>query len=397
MFDLSVFRKPKAKIFMPEVLAELKQDKTALKKFTTLTDAGCSPREALYRMVYPNCKHICAYAECDTETDFNLTIGWGYRKFCSSRCVNLHNGQDKKVKRKREKTCLKIWGGHPMQNKGFQKKREDKYFKKHGVKNPGQNPDVQAKMRRTNLKRLGVDNAFKSEVVKDKIREGHLEKYGVPFSTQAEVVKAKIKRTNQKRYGVDNPSQSKEVQATRLATFIERFGGYPMHNAEIFAKCQNSSYRSWVVDIDGKSFNYRGYEGYVLQILNRQLGIPASNMSTKPTHQHKLWWTGKRKTAKDLTPKSTPHRYYPDIRIKHKGKDISIEVKSTYTVGLKDKNTFTVNKKKAQAAHDAGVDLRVWIVHPKTKRITRLENFHSMSWKELKEKFNGSVLCPRRL
>jgi hypothetical protein len=157
----------------------------------------------------------------------------------------------------------------------------------------------------------------------------------------------------QRRYGVDFPSQDPDIADKFLLS------RYLRHSA-----C-----------LQGKEFIYQGYEGHVLGVLVNQLKVPAKNIYVRKRDQPKIWWFNPKRNKDSL--------YYPDIRIKYKNKDICIEVKSLYTVGLTDLDTFKRIKMKAKAADSLGIDLRVWVVNPKTKHITRISNFHELTWKEL--------------
>lgn len=348
----------------------------------------------------PKCK------ACGKPTMWHLKR---YSTFCSTKCSN----NDSSVRDKKIKTSIENWGTeNPGQSKIVLDKRKKTNLKRLGVEYPAQAASVLAKMQKTTIERHRVDNIFKSKAFKINLRSHNLKKYGVLHSIQApEVVKKskdtmltrhgvefsfqskrlreKSRITSLQKYGTEFPIQNKQIKHKATATMLQKYGvKHALQHPMLFEKAQRSAHRVHQMTIQGKTFDYQGYEGHVLKILVNQLGIPASHITTKLTQQNAIWWKGKKKTTQNLNPKSVWHQYSTDIRIKHKGKDISIEVKSNYYSGYTNKEIFNQVKAKAKAAFDSGVDLRLWVVNPKTKSVVRISDFHNMSQKTLVNRLN---------
>lgn len=95
--------------------------------------------------------------------------------------------------KKREEAFIKKYGvKNPSQNSNIQKKREETFVKKYKVKNPGQNKKIQEKMKKTNLKRYGVDNPLKNKEVREKIKKTNFKKYGTVNSAQSSILNIDI-------------------------------------------------------------------------------------------------------------------------------------------------------------------------------------------------------------
>lgn len=139
----------------------------------------------------PKCK------ECDKDLNFKKSLREGYGSYCSIKCTNKHVGHKNNVK----DTCIKKYGGSPINDKEIKKKIEQ-----------------------TNLERYGVTNIFKdSEYIQSKTKE----KLGVTNPNKLESVVNKRKKTNLSKYGVTNTlllnNSRKNNQDSKLTKFNEKY------------------------------------------------------------------------------------------------------------------------------------------------------------------------------
>lgn len=327
MFDLKSLRTEKFRL--PVVVETIQTtDKPLYRRLTSLMkDNGWEAKQALWHLVFPEGRTTCSRIECDETPAFlrNTRDGWGYRKYCCNSCAQ-------------------------------------------GA------PEIYARKQATWKDKYGVDNPAKSQLIKDKTIITNQKRYGTDYTQQNKKVRAKGKRTNLKRYGVEHIFQNPDVVAKAKATLLERYGvEHANQHPEFLDKAQRHAFNSSVIKLKGKKFKIQGYEGHALKVLVDQLGVPVTNITTKTSNQKEIWWEYKNKR----------HRYHTDIRINYKGKDISLEVKSLYTVGLKHKETFNQVKRKAKGAFELGVDLRIWVVDPIKKKIIRFSNFHELTHNEM--------------
>jgi hypothetical protein len=348
MFKLSSIRKGHS--YGKSVFHQMKKDAPDLyRKLMELSKKkSWSRMQALYHLAFPDVSNICACPDCKKETKFGA---WGYRKYCSPKCV----AQSPLVRQQARNTSLKNYGtDNPGKAKGVKEKRTKTMLRRFGVRHALQNKDVKSRQEETCLKKFGSTSAYGSELVREKIRQ-----------------------TFNDRYGVDHPMQIQEVKDKTRRTWEKNFGGHPMQNPEFFEQAQKRLYRTKTVTLNGKNFECQGYESIVLDILVKELSIPTKSISTSPQDQPLIRW-------KDSDGKS--HTYFPDIRVRHNNKDICIEVKSLYTVGVRDRRYFEVVKRKTKAAARANVDLRVWVVFPQEKSIVKISEFHKLSFSQLQNK-----------
>lgn len=191
---------------------------------------GISNQEYYDKFLKKEGEGICPI--CHKETKFD-TILTGYRKYCSTKCLNL----DPETREKIKNTSLERYGvacnlnqdnikdkaKKNSQSQEAKEKRAKTNQAKYGVSNVFSSSTIQEKIKQTNLDKYGVEYTGQSEQVKAKIKQTEIDRYGTHHTQLAEV-KAKTKATNRIKYGVDNPYQNKEVQEKAKATNQERYG-----------------------------------------------------------------------------------------------------------------------------------------------------------------------------
>lgn len=190
----------------------------------------------------------CKY--CGKPTKFR-TVAYGYNKYCNSRCANLDEEVQQKLKetfikkygvdnpnkseeviKKREKTCLEKYG-----TTSFMKTTE---FRKSSIKS-AHTSEINAKRTQTNLEKYGVNYPFQSNEIQQKVKQSCIEHYGENNPFRVDTIKDKIKQTNLEKYGAENPFASKDIQDKIKETNLMNLGvEYPAQNKEILTKMQQT-------------------------------------------------------------------------------------------------------------------------------------------------------------
>ena len=164
-----------------------------------------------------------------------------------------------------------------------------------------------------------------------------------------------MEKTLMENYGVTAALKSKVIQAKSRQTMLLRYGvEHSMQHREFFEKQQRSGFKIRKVKVDGKVFLLRGYEPEALKFIVT-LGCKGSDIYS---------------TVKEGVPSiqyeiaGINHIYHPDFYAKIKNKWYVIEVKSTYTSGLRsDKNgMFSRLKIKANATIENGYRFALIVV-----------------------------------
>ena len=158
---------------------------------------------------------------CNKPASFR-GITYGYSDYCSSKCVNL----DQDIQTKIKNTNLEKYGvEHPLQSDQVKDKIKQTCIDKYGVDSYMKTKEfreksievvksekVQNKRKQTNQERYGVDMPFQSKDIQDKVKESNLEKYGVENIFASDYGKQKIKETCLQKYGCENGGASKQAQ-----------------------------------------------------------------------------------------------------------------------------------------------------------------------------------------
>jgi hypothetical protein len=179
--------------------------------------------------------------------------------------------------------------------------------------------------------------------------------YGVSYAGQSSDLRDKMKATLERNYGELGHAHPDILKRCR-ATTLERFGvEHVLQDRVRFERQQRAGFSIKEFRLAGKKFRLRGYEPEAVRWLHRKLGIPVNKILT---------------TAADGLPsisytyKAKNRVYHPDILTKIKNRWTLIEVKSSYTAGLRqDKNgMFSLLRRKAQACIDAGYKFKLAVV-----------------------------------
>jgi hypothetical protein len=286
--------------------------------------------------------------------------------------------QSEKVKERMKDTCMEKYGvENASQSEQIKQKKIDTCMKNYGVKNPGQSEKVKERMKDTCMEKYGVENASQSEQIKQKkidtcmknhgvsypcqseqikerMKDTCIEKYGVSNPSQSEQIKQKKNDTCMKNYGVENPFQSPEIKEIMKDTSMKKYGvEYPMQNPEISEKSMLNSYnyKNYILP-SGKIINYQGYENFAIEHFIKA-GVSEENILNDRTSVPEVWYEygGKRR------------RYYVDIFIPEQ--NLCIEVKSTYTLGVK-KDKVLIKHKAVKAL---GYLCEIWVYDNKGNRL----------------------------
>ena len=178
------------------------------------------------------------------------------------------------------------------------------------------------------ISNYNVDNTSKVSEIKNKIKETFIEKYG-GHPMHNEIVKGKVKETCLERYGC-HPAQRPEIQEQ-----IQKSG---------------KTYKCYTMP-SGELRQIQGYEHFALDILVKEY-----------TEEHIK--SNRRDVPRILYEYNNKQKYYfPDIYLPHM--NLIIEVKSTWIYKKEEEK----NQIKAAAARAQGYQFEFWIFNNKGVRI----------------------------
>lgn len=249
---------------------------------------------------------------------------------------------------KQRETMLKKYGVvHPSQNEEIKNKIKKGFIEKYGVDNPAKLQEIKDKQKKTNLKKYGVDYIVHNKESKDKMIKTNIEKYGVDCCFKNNDIKENIKKTNLEKYGVENVGKNNVIQEKMKNTMLNKYGvQYPLQNEKI---AENTSKKSYKIKLfylpSGKEIKCQGYEPFALQELLEN-NIEENNIITGCKNVPEIWYTDE---------ENNNHRHYVDIYIPNQNK--CIEVKSTWTIKIKNSNIFL----KQIAAKELGYEYEIWV------------------------------------
>ena len=216
-------------------------------------------------------------------------------------------------------------------------KRKKQCREKYGVDHINQTKEM----------RKQISESAKSFERNEKRRKTCQEKYGVDHPSQTEKFWEKFKNTSNKNRGFDHPSQDPKIKAKIVKTNMKRYGvRNAMQNSTIVDYCMAQNYRVHSAKIDGKIFEYQGYELYVIQLLVDKYGV--KKVTTKKTRMPEIWYT----------VDNIQRRYFPDIMVGN----TFYEVKSKWTFGKADSTIYKNLQLKAKACIDAGYKFKCVVV-----------------------------------
>jgi len=260
-------------------------------------------RQALYWLENNITEHpICAHPDCNNRvTDKD---GYGYHKYCSTKCRNTDPNMIEQIKRtnlekygvenvmhvktirenhkkamkqvdwekvtekvkktklekygdekyvgleKRKRTNLERYGSESvLGNKEIWKKAKETLKNKYGVDNPMKLEEIKEKAKKTNMQKYGGPAPMCNEEIKEKAKRTNKEKYGKEYTFQAEEIKEKIKKTLLKKYGVEHSMQSPIVKEKVEKTNIEKYGcKTPFQNEEVKKKIRETNLKRYGVE-----------------------------------------------------------------------------------------------------------------------------------------------------
>jgi hypothetical protein len=270
-----------------------------------------------------------------------------------------------RIKEKIENTQLKRYGAtNQFSSTSFKKKRKATNMERYGVAECLSNTSIRKKIKETCIKNYGVDNPFKDKKIRNKIKNTMIEKYGKPYTLQNKKLKEKYQRTMRRKYDGKSPFECEGI----LESIEEKYGTrYPMQNVDVLQYQRKKAHQYKSFKVQGKTFEYQGYEDQAIKYFVK-LGIPVKDIHYRkvPIFKYKL--------------KGKEHTYFPDLYVKIKGYWWVVEVKSPYTIGLKDFSIWKKVKAKAHSVIDAGYKFAFivfdakgneTIINKKIKQLTR--------------------------
>jgi hypothetical protein len=180
-------------------------------------------------------------------------------------------------------------------------------------------------MRETMIERYGADNALRVPEIVERV-----------LTTRA-------KRRSQGKYAASDRRQLKRYKKTCK----ERYGAdHPMQNADVAYRALSNAFRKRSVVVEGKKFSCLGYEDRAAKYLCRRFGVDSVSQKA-PVIDYRFG--GKN------------HKYYPDFFVNG---SLVVEVKSSYTAGIKHRRSkrFLQLKAKARGTRTAGFEFLLLVL-----------------------------------
>jgi hypothetical protein len=351
---------------------------------------------------------LCSFCK-STYTTLKLNTLM-YQTFCSVVCsakykLLIHKKKIKKqygvsnvsqlqfVKDKKVETNRKNRGvDYPQQCKKVRKLSVKTNLEKYGKENVSQVDLIKEKRNKTFIERFG-GNPFQNKKIKEKIKNKHMKIRGVEHPAHCPKVMKKIKRTNMKRFGVPWAALSEQSKKQYRKTCFKRFGvPSPMQNLQIFEKQQIRGFKVRYANFDKKQqIPMRGYEPQVADFIYQKYKFKIK--SIKQCNIPPIWY-------KDPKTRIT-RRYYPDFCIVNsQGQLCVVEVKSSHTIGIYDKNVFNKNIAKFKSAiktlKKENIDFHLALYFPKPAKIVWIKSPQTRSRLKLKAALLNHNLISRK-
>jgi hypothetical protein len=136
----------------------------------------------------------------------------GYRKYCSTKCLN---SDPEKIEKTKQVIIKKYGGNAPACSKDVVNKMKATSLKRYGVENAQQNIEIKNRTKNTILERYGgIGNA--SNILKEKYVNTCLERYNVTNSAKSENVREKISKSKRKSVIINHPHIIEYIDNTNL-------------------------------------------------------------------------------------------------------------------------------------------------------------------------------------
>ena len=133
-----------------------------------------------------------------------------YNSYCCIRC----KAKDKKIKEKRQQTCLKKYGAKTIMESNFGKKQYQLAIQKlYGTTNIQKNKKIREKTNNTCQQRYGGNAPICLTEIKHKIQTTNIKKYGGICPAKNSAIIQKISTTYYKKTGFNWPSQNPTIQS----------------------------------------------------------------------------------------------------------------------------------------------------------------------------------------
>jgi hypothetical protein len=169
----------------------------------------------------------------------------------------------------------------PLQNKNIKKKKEKTCIKKYGFKTASKNKKVKEKIRNSHIKIFENDD-LKNEII-NKRKKTCMKKYGFDNYTKTENYKIKTEETCMRKYGFKHTGSVPRFILKRRLTRIKN------NNIE---RTNFYLYKRKVLNITRKNFkilieNWNGYDYYDQEFIKNNFNLKP-NSSLYPSVDHKI-------------------------------------------------------------------------------------------------------------
>lgn len=246
----------------------------------------------------------------------------------------------------------------------------------------GQLPEVKSKRAATNVAKYGKEFTIQVKKCAKKRAATMLERHGVEWAGSSEACLEKGRQTKIKMYGSVDPLAAPGARDKRDATMMKRHGVlHIMQVRDIHEAQQRKGYTTREVVVEGKTYNLRGYEPLAVTWLHEHHGISG---------KHILSTAAEGVPSVPYTKNRVNHVYHPDLKVKFKGKWWLVEVKSSFTGGLRNdrRGLYSTLVKKAEFCEAAGFRLMVAFVDERYG-VLPVTNIQRFTRRQMIAKFNA--------
>lgn len=205
-----------------------------------------------------------------------------------------------------------------------------------------------------------------------------LANHGFTHTAKSPALRRKMARTLRSNYGVSTPFASAEIQRRAKATLWENYGvEHGLQNRGILERQQKAGFKVRELSVDGHTFRLRGYEPEAVQWLVEQGCEPRQILHTAAEGVPSI----------PYTHQGEKRVYHPDFYVRWRRRWTLIEVKSTWTCGLRNDKTgvFSRVRRKAAACVAAGYPFLLCVVY-KSGEVALIKNVHQMSRRQVVQK-----------
>lgn len=311
---------------------------------------------------------------CGKPTKFERD-GFGYRRFCSSRCSNS-SSITKKILSENLMKKYGVTNVFKLDTVKVQIVTTAQF--KYGVSHHMKSTEFRDELKKVFIENMGVDNPFKNSEVINKIKQTNMIKYGVEWNQSNKEIRSKGTRTNQIRYGGNSCQCDPNIRIKTKSTCLIKYGFmYALQSDVVKMKIKNTCLRKYGVESTNQVLHIHKKKmksmfrkkSFILPSGKEILIMGEEDSFLKFVFQNQLLseeiFDFDQKIVIDYTFNNKQHKYFPDFYIPIM--NLIIEIKSSWVLGLQG---IDINKEKKNFTQQMGYEYIIII----DKNYTEFQN-----------------------